>query len=147
MSEPSSPDTLRRPPLTLRAKAKLGRWDPKMLNGHSGNVTPATRRFIRRGVAAGLVCTSTTGGTHAPGSFHYYRPGRAADMAAALTRRGKARMRRFYRREYRREKRDKGVQYLELFGPGQHYVKNGQRLPGQFPGHTDHVHGAPAAWR
>lgn len=133
----------RKQPLSLQAKAKLGRWDNRMLNGKPGNVTPAVKRFIRRGVAAGLVCTSTTGGRHAKGSFHYTRPGRAADLAAPMTKIGVWRMKRFYRREYRREKNNPGTQYLELFGPGRHYIKNGQRLPGQFPGHTDHIHGAP----
>jgi hypothetical protein len=140
----------RKQPLSLQAKAKLGRWDNRMLNAHPGNVTPAVKRFIRRGVAAGLVCTATTNGTHAQGSYHYQRwhgKGRAADLAAAMTRIGLWRMKRFYRREYRREKAGRGTQYMELFGPGAHYVKNGQRLPGQFPGHTDHVHGAPAAYR
>jgi hypothetical protein len=139
-----------RQPLSLQAKAKLGRWDPRMLNGHDGNVTPATKRFIRRGVAAGLVCTSTTGGTHAPNSFHYQRwhgKGRAADLAAPMTRVGLWRMKLFYRREYRREKANRGTQYSELFGPGRHYIKNGQRFPGQFPGHGNHVHGAPAGYR
>ena len=137
-------------PLSLQAKAKAGRWDNRMLNGKSGDVTPAVRRFIRRGVAAGLVCTSTTGGKHSAGSFHYQRwhgRGRAADLAAAMTRVGIWRMKRFYRREYRREKAFRGAQYAELFGPGRHYVKNGQRLGGQMPGHSDHIHGAPAGYK
>jgi hypothetical protein len=128
-------------PLSLQAKAKLRRWDDRMLNGHPGNVTRAVKRFIRRGAAAGLVCTSTTDGEHAPGSFHY--SGRAADVAAPTTRLGIWRMKRFYRREYRREKGGMGIQYLELLGPGAHYIKSGVRYPGQFPGHTNHVHGAP----
>lgn len=134
-------------PLTLQAKAKLGRWDDRMLNGHPGNVTPAVKRFIRRGVASGLVCTATTNGTHATGSYHYMRPGRAGDMAAPMTRIGLWRMKMFYRREVKRELHDGGTQYLELFGPGKTYIKNGRRLPGQFPGHGNHVHGAPRATR
>lgn len=131
--------------LTLQAKAKLGHWDDRMLNGHPGNVTRAVKRFIRRGVAAGLVVTATTDGQHAAGSYHY--SGRAADLAAPMTRVGIWRMKIFYRREYRREKVNPGTQYLELFGPGRHYVKNGQRLPGQFPAHENHVHGAPRGTR
>lgn len=132
-----------------RARAAVGITPRSAFNGHPTNVTPAVKRFIRRGVRAGLVVTATTDGRHAPGSFHYQRwhnRGRGADMAAAMTRVGIAKMKKFYQREYRREKAHSGVQYMELFGPGRHYVKNGQRRPGQFPGHDNHVHGAPAGY-
>lgn len=111
-------------------------------------VTHACRRFIYRGLRAGLVVTSTIGGTHARGSWHYARwrgKGRAVDMASP---KGNAEARRrdehaFFVQEVKRELRFRGTAYLELFGPGHSYIKNGQRLRGQFPGHTDHVHGAP----
>lgn len=51
-----------------------------MLNGHPGNVRWRVKRAIVRGVNRGLYVTSTTDGTHAPGSYHY--SGRAVDMGA-----------------------------------------------------------------
>lgn len=105
-------------------------------------VTPACRRFIYRALRHDLTVTSTTGGKHAPGSWHYARwrgMGRAVDVAGPYSN-----MRRFYTQEVRREIRTPGVVgYHELFGPGRTYVKNGRRHPGQFPHHEDHIHGAP----
>lgn len=104
-------------------------------------VTPACRRFIYRALRKGLVVTSTTGGRHAPGSWHYARwrgMGRAVDVAGPY--KG---MRELYIQEVKRELAFRGVAYNELFGPGKTYIKNGVRRPGQFVGHTDHIHGAP----
>jgi hypothetical protein len=85
-------------------------------NGKPKNVTWQIRRVISRGNRAGLVVTSTTGGTHA--TYSYHRPvfgprrnrGRAVDMAgsrAAMVRFQKSELARF--RRFRRHK--------EIIGP------------------------------
>lgn len=112
------------------------------------NVTPACRRFIYRAALCDLVVTSTTGGQHSRRSFHYQRwrgMGRAVDVASPEDTRAKryAAERRFYIQEVKREGRLRGTQYLELFGPGKSYVKDGRRRWGQFPFHEDHIHGVP----
>lgn len=129
----------------LRNKARTGRWDDRMLNGHAGNINLATRKFIMRGVALDLVCTSTTGGQHAPSSYHY--KGAAADMGLPSSlvgsAKGQERMLRFQRQEAGHADR-----YLELFGPdNKACVKNGRviTLAEGSPLenlHDNHVHGA-----
>jgi hypothetical protein len=119
-----------------------------MLNGHGGDVTPAVKKTIVRAVRAGLVVTSTTGGHHAPGSYHYSRPGRAVDVGlpASLvgTAEGRRRMVTFQRKEARHAER-----YDELFGPDNDgCVKNGVRISlGEGTPlenlHDSHVHLAP----
>lgn len=131
----------------LRAKARRGQWDPRMLNGCAGNVTAGVKRFIMRGVAAGLITTSTTGGRHATGSFHYGDPGRAADLGHRRpgTEAARTALVRFQRAEARHPER-----YRELFGPDNAAcVKNGVRISlGEGTPleelHDNHVHGAPA---
>lgn len=125
----------------LRNKARAGLWDPRFLIGWDGRHFPdprdrRARRFIMRGYAAGLRVTSTTGGKHAPGSYHY--SGRAADMAGGLQA-----MLRFQRWEARY----RHGHYLELFGPDRHAcVKNFRHLTlaqgSQLEVlHRNHVHG------
>lgn len=136
----------------LVAKARASRWDDRMLidyNGRRhGDVDRATRRFIMRAITAGLWVTSTTGGRHAPGSYHYSR--QAADVGAgpsAGTPRGARKMGRFQRREATR----RAARYRELFGPDNSAnVKNGTVITLQEGSpledlHDNHVHGA-AAW-
>lgn len=136
----------------LRHKARLGRWDDRMLTGPDGrrlggDITGACRRFIMRALVAGLVPTSTTGGQHAPTSHHY--SGRAVDVGLRPhqvgTRRGRAKLIRFQRQEARHPER-----YAELFGPDNHAcVKDRTRITLREGTpledlHDNHVHGAPA---
>lgn len=129
----------------LRAKARAGRWDSRMLNRHNGKVTAAVRREIMRGVAAGLVVTSTTGGTHSPTSFHY--TGRAVDLGH---RKPGTRTARGTLVRYQRACASHPERYAELFGPDDRAcVKNRQRM--RLPhgsalerGHENHVHVSPA---
>jgi hypothetical protein len=80
----------------------------------------------------GLAITSTTGGRHVPGSYHYQ--GRAFDAAGPPS--AMARFARTVARRY-------GPHLAELFyqGPGGVNIDNGRRRPRGFvSGHTDHVH-------
>lgn len=79
--------------------------------------------------------TSTTGGVHAPGSWHYLK--RALDWGSNdPTNRAEGDLQnRMYERFGARF-------FLELFGPRDWYVKNRVRYTGQFPAHDDHGHGA-----
>jgi hypothetical protein len=129
----------------LREKARRGEWDDRMLNGHPGDVTAAVKKFIMRGVAAGLVCTATRDGNHARTSYHYAEPGRAADMGLSRFSPTSLRKRRaFQLAEAQHEER-----YNELYGPDNRAnVRNGVRLtlaegtPLETM-HDNHVHGAP----
>lgn len=106
--------------------------------GKSSNVSRATKRCIARAVYAGLYVTSTTGGQHASGSWHYAR--KAVDVAGTWDR-----MVEFQRAELRRG----AGKYNELFGPDNAAcVKNGSRVTlGEGTGledqHDTHVHAAP----
>jgi hypothetical protein len=73
----------------------------------------------------GLTITSTTGGTHAPGSYHYQA--RAIDVAGSPSA-----MARFYR--YFQNKSPTELFYDPLGG-----IKHGQQI-GAIGGHGDHVH-------
>jgi hypothetical protein len=141
----------------LRHKARLGIWDDRFLidhtgHRHPGDVSRAVRLLIMRGVAAGLVVTSTTDGKHTPSSHHYPRNsssglGEAVDLGPgklAGTERGRRRMVGFQRREARRPER-----YREIFGPDNAAnVKNG-RVMSLVEGtsletaHDTHFHGSP----
>lgn len=86
---------------------------------------------------SGLYITSTTGGTHAPTSWHYF--GHAFDAGSDATDEGpeKAAQQKLldtYGAGY----------FAELFGPADWYVKNGIKYTGTFPGHDDHLHVAVA---
>lgn len=73
----------------------------------------------------GLTVTSTTGGAHAPGSYHY--SGRAIDVAGPPSV-----MARYYR--FMAQKNPTELFYDPLGG-----IKNGQQI-GAIGGHSDHVH-------
>jgi hypothetical protein len=73
----------------------------------------------------GLRITSTTGGRHAPGSYHYQ--GRAFDAAGSASQ-----MSRFYREMSR-------TSPTELFYDPQGGMKHGRNI-GPIGGHRDHVH-------
>jgi peptidoglycan hydrolase-like protein with peptidoglycan-binding domain len=73
----------------------------------------------------GLTITSTTGGRHAPGSYHYR--GRAIDVAGSP-----ARMAAFFNRLA-------GTRPTELFYDPRGGIKNGRAI-GAIGGHGDHVH-------
>lgn len=130
----------------LRNKAKRGIWDPRMLNGHPGNVTAEVKLAIMRGVAAGLVVTSTTDGRHARTSLHYV--GKAVDLGLVSwevgTRKGRDKLVSFQRSEARHPER-----LAELFGPANRLnVKNGNPLTLAEGSaledlHDNHVHVSP----
>lgn len=125
--------------MSLRTKARLRIWDPRMCNGHPTNVSRGTRRFIMRAVAAGLHITATSNGRHSQSSFHYYVPVGAADAVGTYEQ-----MVKFQRREHRYH----GRRYRELFGPDNNSCrKNGRPITlgeGTFLEnlHDSHVHGA-----
>lgn len=102
----------------LLLKAKAGKWDTRYCRyfGVSTDVSPAVKQFITRGYAMGLVPTSTTGGTHAPGSMHYSH--RAADMGVrrpeAGTAKGNKKLVSFQRSEFTRRHK---YRHVELIGP------------------------------
>lgn len=73
----------------------------------------------------GLTITSTTGGRHTPGSYHYR--GRAIDVAGSP-----AQMAAYYNRLA-------GTRPTELFYDPRGGIKNGQQI-GAIGGHRDHVH-------
>lgn len=137
-----------------RRLARKGIWRTAFLHAYGpngqplGDVTPRCKREIMRAIALGCYVTSTTGGTHAPSSYHYQKVlyehkgfqhtgGRAVDLGGGIV--AKAR----YYLDCKRRERKGGVQFIELFGPGNWYAKWGRFLPGQFPGHEDHVHVVP----
>lgn len=82
----------------------------------------------------GLTITSTTGGTHAPGSYHYM--GRAFDASNGTNTPEE--------RAYFLDAASRwGSKILELFyDPIGWYIKNGSKVPGAIGGHSDHVHTA-----
>lgn len=82
----------------------------------------------------GLSITSTTGGTHAPGSYHY--SGRAFDASNGTNTPEE--------RSYFLDAASRwGGKMLELFyDPIGWYIKNGSKVPGAIGGHSDHVHTA-----
>jgi hypothetical protein len=84
------------------------RFKSWMLNGKPGNVSWRIKRVIVRGVNHGLYTTSTTGGQHAAGSYHY--SGRAVDMAGT-----REEMVRFQRGELQRHRRWR--RHREIIGP------------------------------
>lgn len=91
-----------------KGRRQYVRFQKWMLNGHPGNITWRVKRAIVRGVNHGLYVTSTTGGRHAPGSYHY--KGRAVDMGGSWDN-----MARFQWSELRRFRRWRKI--VELIGP------------------------------
>jgi hypothetical protein len=138
--------------------AKRGLYDPRMCAyyGVDPDVNAGCRAFIRRGYAQGLVPTSTTGGTHAPGSFHKQKnalgEGRAVDMGLIEseigTARGRRRMVAFQVAEHEAHRDGRRTHMAELIGPDNRAVilrksetdlAEGTPLETQ---HDNHVHGA-----
>jgi hypothetical protein len=78
-----------------------------------------------RAIALGLTITSTTGGRHAPRSYHYQ--GRAIDVSGSP-----AKMAQFYREMA-------GARPTELFYDPLGGMKNGRQI-GAIGGHGNHVH-------
>lgn len=133
----------------LTLKARLGRWDDRYCRyfGVDTGVSTRVKQFIMRGFAAGLVPTSTTGGVHAPGSYHSKR--RAADMGLRSneigTAKGQRKMEDFQRNEFRLRYKTHAI---EIIGPinnlvvlrgGHSPLAEGTALENM---HDNHVHGA-----
>jgi hypothetical protein len=117
--------------VTLREKIRSLRID---WNGYPPIKGRTLRRCVRIAARQGLVVTSTTGGSHTPGSFHY--SGRAVDMAGTVAQMKKAQT---------AIAKEIGTENIaELFGPHPWFIDNGARSRtadgGPFPGHGDHIH-------
>lgn len=91
----------------------------------AGGFGPQLTAAMARGRELGLHVTSTTGGHHAPHSYHYL--GRAADLAGP-----RSAMREFYREMAR-------THPTELFYDPMGGIKHGHNI-GAIGGHGNHVH-------
>ena len=91
----------------------------------SGGFGAQLTTAMHRAEELGLRITSTTGGKHAPHSYHYL--GRAADVAGAPSA-----MRQFYREMSR-------TNPTELFYDPMGGMKHGRNI-GAIGGHANHVH-------
>lgn len=78
----------------------------------------------------GLTITSTTGGQHVPGSYHY--TGNAIDVSGPPNL-----MKKYYRKVLRKHR--KGISEL-FYDPGGTYLKHDKPIKGAIGGHADHVH-------
>ena len=96
--------------------------DDQLRRAHGGSQLSDAMSTARR---MGLRITSTSGGRHAPGSYHYR--GRAFDAAGSS-----AAMGRFYRAMA-------GTNPTELFYDPMGGIKHGRSI-GPIGGHRDHVH-------
>jgi hypothetical protein len=103
-----------------------------------GNAAPRERRLLEVIVAAhrhGLIVTSTTGGSHAPGSFHYQ--GRAVDFGVAGNPYGADAQRRFVAFQHQLARHPAGL--AELIGPDiARNVKYGRFV--RYPAATEQAH-------
>lgn len=83
----------------------------------------------------GLYVTATVGrpGVHSATSYHYQSPRYAVDIASSS-------VTLMVRAQEELLRRYGAGHFKELFGPAQWYVKNGQKIPGAFPAHHDHIH-------
>lgn len=113
-------DRLRR---YLTLKARLGRFDKRMClhYGVDPRVNAGCRKAICRAYVAGLVPTATTGGAHAPGSWHYRKNGSNEGCAVDIGHRrddryGPQRKAKFHDAEWRRALSGK-IRPVELIGP------------------------------
>jgi TP901 family phage tail tape measure protein len=98
--------------------------------GGGGSGGSTLSRLLSFAQQLGIAVTSTTGGKHAPGSYHYQ--GRAIDVAGSF-----GQMAGFFNAALRAF----GGSIKELFfDPMGFYVKNGRRVSGAIGGHSDHVH-------
>jgi len=99
---------------------------------------PVKGRQIRKAARValsvpGVYVTSTTGGTHSATSYHYQ--GRAIDFGSDdYTNNSEAQA------QARLSDKFGDGYFTELFGPADWYVKDGNRSPGTFPAHHDHLH-------
>jgi hypothetical protein len=101
--------------------------------GIGKNVQNDLGGLMQLATLSGLGITSTTGGTHAKGSYHYQ--GRAFDTAGSADE----------MMEFARKMLSIAPKLTELFyDPLGVYVKNGKIIQGAFGGHGDHVHVALA---
>lgn len=105
---------------TLRAKARLRRFDARMWSGHPPLSNSGCRRAVMRAWKHGLIVTSTTDGGHAPNSYHYQH--RAVDFGLVGseigTARGARRLRKFQYSEFAYwQKPGKLTHLVELIGP------------------------------
>jgi len=91
----------------------------------SGGFGAQLNSAMHRAQQLGLRVTSTTGGKHAPHSYHY--AGRAADVAGPASA-----MRQFYREMSH-------THPTELFYDPMGGMKHGRNI-GAIGGHSDHVH-------
>lgn len=90
----------------------------------SGTALKLSRKGAKK---FGLTITSTTGGNHVPGSYHY--SGRAVDIAGSPKQ-----MMKFFKWAQK-------FRPTELFyDPAGYYYKNGRKVSGAIGGHSDHVH-------
>lgn len=94
----------------------------------TGGVSGSIKGAIALAREMGLAITSTTGGNHVPGSWHY--KGRAADVAGSPQQ-----MAAFFNAALARY----GSHLIELFYDPLGAIKNGARIPA-IGGHSDHVH-------
>ncbi len=112
----------------LTLKARLGMFDERMCGFFrvDPKVNAGCRAAICRAYAAGLVPTSTTGGQHAPGSFHKQNNARGEGLAVDIglrsdlvgTPAGANRLATFQRKEHWRFHNGKLKHDLvELIGP------------------------------
>lgn len=105
----------------------LAGFDPRMCRyyGVSAKVNDGCKRGIVRGYARGLVPTSTTAGSHAPGSFHLQRndqdEGEAVDLGLIETHigteYGRDKMVNHQRAELHRFRAGHEPRMVELIGP------------------------------
>jgi len=114
-----------------RSSRPGGIQDPGRTTGPAGVPGPGASNAqklqyaMRRAEQLGLRITSTTGGRHAPNSYHY--SGRAADVAGTHSQ-----MSQFYREMAQ-------MSPTELFYDPSGGIKHGQNI-GAIGGHRDHVH-------
>lgn len=124
-------------------RERVGTFRTDMLDGHPADVADQVKRVIAAAYKfaelRGTVCTvtATTNGTHSPTSHHYHRPlGWAVDLIFPTVQLMIDFM------NWLLEHAEAG-DFLELFGPDDWYVKNGDKIAGAFPDHGDHNHIAP----
>ena len=122
-----------KPRTALRSTRSTGNSDGAVSGGSASTagISASSSRTAklayakRRAQELGLTITSTTGGTHAPASYHYV--GRAVDVAGAA-----ATMKQFYREMAR-------LRPTEAFHDPVGGIKNGRNI-GPIGGHGAHVH-------
>lgn len=141
----------RRTTVRKRYKKAKEKWEaehkldfqPWMLNGCPGNIDEDLKKVVVfQVVACGQYVTSTTGGTHSSGSYHYPwnnpdNKGHAVDTGATSVssmREAAEKTRKHFGENH----------FLELFSPCGWYIKHGVVFSGFFPAHGDHGHYAVA---